>query len=319
LAFNPALPAGFSGSFGTNPVTPTGVSTTTIGIDQTVAPGTHNLTVEGTAAGATTRQLGLEITVFNALPVPPALVAPVDGATGVNTAGTLFDWSAVSEATGYNFQLATDAAFTNIVESATVATDSYLSQATLSPNTTYYWRVTPNNTCGAGVASSTYTFTTANEICFVGNLAIPDNDAAGVDSILSVTDSGTINSVDVRLVISHTWPGDLTAKITHAGTTVNLATRMGGTGCSADDVDAVFQDGGAAISCQGTSPGITGILAPEQPLSAFNGQNLTGDWTLNVSDNAGFDTGSITKWCIIPDVTALPDLIFKNGFESAGH
>ncbi len=318
LAFNPALPAGFTGTFGTNPVTPTGVSTTTIGIDQTVAPGAHSLTVEGTAAGATTRQLNLDITVFNAQPVAPTLVAPADAATGISTAGTLFDWNPSPEATGYNFQLATDAAFTNVVESASVATDSYLSSTTLSPNTTYYWRVTPNNVCGAGTASSTYSFTTANEICFVGNVPIPDNSATGVDSILSVTDSGAINSVSVQLEITHTYPGDLTAKITHGATTVNLATRMGGSGCGVDDVSAVFQDGGAAISCQPTSPGITGILAPEQPLSAFNGQNLAGDWTLNVSDNAGIDTGAITKWCIVPDVTPLPDLIFKNGFESAG-
>jgi hypothetical protein len=315
LAFNPALPAGFTGNFATNPVTPTGVSTTTIGIDQTVAPGSHTLTVEGTAAGATTRQLNLDITVYNSQPLTSSLVAPADGATGVNTAGTLFDWTPSSGATGYNFQLATDAAFTNIVESAAVTTDSYLSAVTLSPNTTYYWRVTPTNVCGAGVASSTFSFTTANEICFIGNVPIPDNNPAGADSILSVTDAGTINSVSVRLVVAHTWPGDLTAKITHGGTTVNLATRMGGTSCSADDVDATFQDGGAAISCQATSPGITGILAPEQPLSAFNGMNISGDWTLNVSDNAGVDTGNITKWCILPDVTALPDLIFKNGFE----
>ncbi len=315
LAFNPALPAGFTGSFGTNPVTPTGVSTTTIDIDQTVAPGTHTLTVEGTATGATTRQLNLDIAVFNTQPVAPSLLAPADAATGISTAGTLFDWDPVAEAQGYNFQLATDMAFANIVESASVVTDNYLSTATLSPNTTYYWRVTATNVCGAGVASQVYSFTTANEICFVGNVSIPDNNAAGVDSILSVTDVGTVNSVDVQLQISHTWPGDLTATLTHNGTTVTLATRMGGTGCSQDDVNATFQDGGAAITCQATAPGITGIINPEQPLSGFASGVLQGDWTLNVSDNAGADTGAITKWCIIPSVTTLPDLIFKHGFE----
>ncbi len=315
LGFNPALPAGFVGSYGINPVTPTGVSTITLDIDQTAAPGVHTVTVEGTASGAATRQLSLDVTVFDTVPGVPSLVAPADTAAGINTAGVVFDWDPVPGALGYTFELATDMTFSNVVESANVTVDNYLSATTLSPNTTYYWRVTADNVCGDGGASQVYSFTTANEICFVGNTSIPDNSPAGVDSILSVTDIGLINSVDVVLQISHTWPGDLTATLSHNGATVTLATRMGGSSCSQDDVDVIFQDGGAPISCQATSPGISGIVSPEQSLGAFAGGVLQGDWTLNVSDNAGIDTGSITKWCIVPNVTTLPDLIFEDGFE----
>ena len=51
----------------------------------------------------------------------------------------------------YTIEIATDAAFTNIVESATVATTNYTSSG-LGGNFTYYWRVTADNVCGAGVS-----------------------------------------------------------------------------------------------------------------------------------------------------------------------
>ncbi len=44
---------------------------------------------------------------------------------------------------------------------------------------------------------------------------------------------------------------------------------------------------------------MTGNFAPESPLSAFDGQNANGNWTLNVSDNAGIDVGSLRRFSLI--------------------
>ena len=92
-------------------------------------------------------------------------------------------------------------------------------------------------------------------------------------------------------------------------------------GCSVDNVNVTVNDegpdGDIETFCAGVSPGISGnrIGADppgSDPLSAFDGVSSTGNWTLNVSDNFGSDTGSIASWClVIPD--SMP---FIDGFES---
>ena len=43
---------------------------------------------------------------------------------------------------------------------------------------------------------------------------------------------------------------------------------------------------------------MTGTFAPSSPLSAFNGDNANGTWTLSVADYYIGDTGSITSWFV---------------------
>ena len=42
----------------------------------------------------------------------------------------------------------------------------------------------------------------------------------------------------------------------------------------------------------------TGVFAPANPQSAFAGENADGTWTLNVSDGALFDTGSVRAFSL---------------------
>jgi len=68
--------------------------------------------------------------------------------------------------------------------------------------------------------------------------------------------------------------------------------------------------------CAGSVPTINGTFTPNNPLTAFDGQVRTGTWRLTVSDNAGIDTGTLTRWCISGSTQlALPDDVFKNSFE----
>ena len=72
----------------------------------------------------------------------------------------------------------------------------------------------------------------------------------------------------------------------------------GGFGCSDADLDVTIDDNAASPledACTGGGP-ITGTFTGIDALSAFNGENAQGDWTLTVSDNAGGDTGNITSW-----------------------
>jgi trimeric autotransporter adhesin len=92
----------------------------------------------------------------------PSNVAPANGATGVSSSAAL-DWSDVSGATGYDVQVATDSAFTNVVRSNTTLTASaWTVSPALSANTTYYFRARAKNSCGAGAYSAATSFTTAN-------------------------------------------------------------------------------------------------------------------------------------------------------------
>ena len=71
-----------------------------------------------------------------------------------------FTWSAVPQAASYSIEVATDAAFTNVVASASGLTGTSYSGASLNTSTTYYWRLWADNTCGTGAYSATWSFTT---------------------------------------------------------------------------------------------------------------------------------------------------------------
>jgi subtilisin-like proprotein convertase family protein len=129
--------------------------------------------------------------------------------------------------------------------------------------------------------------------------SIPDNIAAGVNSTLVVSAGvGTITNVDLTgLNITHTWIGDLIVKLTSpGGTTVVLVNRVCNTGPIANFGNITLDDGAAQAIGSVCPPTAGGSFRPSNPLSAFNGQNPVGTWTLNVSDNAAQDTGTLNGW-----------------------
>ncbi|RKH37702.1 endopeptidase, partial [Corallococcus llansteffanensis] len=94
----------------------------------------------------------------------PTLAAPANGATSVALSPAL-DWSDVTSAAGYDVQVATDSAFTNVVRSATgLGTSAWNVTPALSNLTSYYWRARATDSCSAGAYSSAFSFTTTN-IC----------------------------------------------------------------------------------------------------------------------------------------------------------
>jgi subtilisin-like proprotein convertase family protein len=153
---------------------------------------------------------------------------------------------------------------------------------------------------------------TATNFSYAGPpLDIPDADLAGVDVPITVTGAGalarltfsidgaTCNTEEGSLTVGvdHTWVGDLNFVLTSpAGTSVMLINRAGGTFNSGNNFcQTVLQDG-AAESIQGvlsTQAPFTGTFSPANPLGAFTGENADGTWTVNVSDNAFFDVGTV--------------------------
>lgn len=303
-----------AGTFDTNPVTPGNMAMLTIDTSG-YAAGMHNHTVSGTSTTGT-HDDDFTLNVAAGAPGAPALMMPGDGATGVAVQPT-FSWSASADATSYDLEVATDAAMSNIVYSVSGLTmTSHTANSALSGATTYYWRVTANNGCGSSM-SSVWSFMTVEEFCSSPALAIPDNDPNGTSDTINITGLRALTDVNVQLDISHTWMGDLIVTLEHddTGTAVTLFDRPGVPGstfgCADNNLDGTADDEGNIADienhCNGTDPWVSDSFVPTQALSAFDGEDLAGDWTLTVSDNAGGDTGTLNTWCIVPteDATAV--------------
>ncbi|MEM9067715.1 MAG: proprotein convertase P-domain-containing protein [Myxococcota bacterium] len=101
--------------------------------------------------------------------------------------------------------------------------------------------------------------------------AIPDNDAGGVSDTIAVADAGTLSGVSVEVEISHSYRGDLTVVLEHAGQSVTLFEREG---AGADDLRQTFD------------------------VSEFDDLDAAGDWTLTVVDGASADTGVLERWAL---------------------
>jgi subtilisin-like proprotein convertase family protein len=139
------------------------------------------------------------------------------------------------------------------------------------------------------------------------NVPIPDGSPVGVEDTITVTDSLTITDLNVDVVINHTWTGDLCVKLSKAGgpevtlmKRINLDAECDATGCcgcSSDNVDVLLDDE-APDSVEDSCPPI-GTYSPDpDSLSAFDGLDAAGDWTLWVNDNAGADTGTLIEWSL---------------------
>ena len=85
-------------------------------------------------------------------------------------------WQAVGAGGTYTVEVASDAAFAGIVETASGLTaTTYTLTGTLNSNTIYYWRVRAGNACGTGGFSAPRSFTTlpAPGDCGAGFTAVP--------------------------------------------------------------------------------------------------------------------------------------------------
>ena len=132
--------------------------------------------------------------------------------------------------------------------------------------------------------------------CFTNStspsIAIPDNDPNGITSSINVSQNVTISDVNVDLDISHTYISDLRIKLTSPqGTTVTIFDRACG---GQDNLNVTFDDESPAMNCTQMNAGNS--YAPSNPLSAFDGENSQGTWTLTVSDHANQDTGTLNSW-----------------------
>ena len=120
--------------------------------------------------------------------------------------------------------------------------------------------------------------TTELEVCSTPGLVINDNTV--VSDMIAVTQSGTISEASVYVNITHTYQGDLVLTLT-----------------SPDGVDVVLhsRSGGTDENIIGWYPA---ELDPVGDLGTLAGEDVAGEWTLTVADQAGGDQGVFHEWCL---------------------
>jgi subtilisin-like proprotein convertase family protein len=160
------------------------------------------------------------------------------------------------------------------------------------------------------------------------SVPIPDNNVQGVNIPLVVSGiSGpiadldfsfdgagpfTTNPTDQNNGINHSWVGDLIFTLTSpAGTTITLSDSIGNPplffGIDAENFSDTRFDDEASIPIENASSNqdpFTGSWLPKQALSAFDGENPNGTWTLNVRDVFGGEIGNLNQCSL--HVTPLP-------------
>lgn len=151
--------------------------------------------------------------------------------------------------------------------------------------------------------------------CQTPNLAIPDNNANGTAATMTINASGRLSDLDITLDVSHSFVGDLVFTLEHVntGTRVTLVDRpqypASSFGCRRDDIQATLDDeAGSPVenACATGVPTINGVFRPQEALSAFDNETLSGQWRLRAYDRTSSDTGVVNEWCLVPTTGQSP-------------
>jgi subtilisin-like proprotein convertase family protein len=271
---------------GTTPVTLSITNT-----DQ-VPAAAYNLTVTATST-TLSRQVELKLQVLDGTFEAVALSAPANEAVNVSL-NALLEWNGDPTYASYDLEIATDPAFTSIVENTNVIFTNYRPLA-LQQSTTYYWRVKPLNLCGEGTFSTPSSFSTIPVNCQAKGatgLPIPISSVGTpeIESTIAFLDDLPVADVNVTVDLDHTFLGDLVITIVSpAGTEVVLSSNSCG---EFSNMNAVFDDDAMPFVC-GNNPAIGGTVRPLGSLATFNGESASGNWTLKISDTAPADGGAL--------------------------
>lgn len=177
------------------------------------------------------------------------------------------------------------------------------------------------------------------------NIPIPDNDPSGAILDIVVSQPPPISHIvldlNVGLIITHTWQGDLIVTLEHVGygAPVTLIDRPGfpqstfgymgdnfgnlaaGYYFELDDEAAGVYDRPPAGIGPNNTTGIANVTGHWQPdgglLSAFDFQPFLGTWRLRVVDTVATDSGAIHSFAlfgVIPTPSAVSILAFAAVF-----
>ncbi|MCH2038967.1 MAG: proprotein convertase P-domain-containing protein, partial [Rickettsiales bacterium] len=136
------------------------------------------------------------------------------------------------------------------------------------------------------------------------NLFIPDANPSGVSDTITLGGNIEIDKIEVDINIDHTWWGDLQIKLISPDNTESiLLDRIGINPDNGNGINSGFGMIGTSFF-NVTETNLTFTLTS----NAFWGEQSAGDWTLQVIDLQGADTGTLIDW----QLNVFGDLIDTN-------
>jgi lysyl endopeptidase len=152
------LPVGVGSDFSINPVTPPGASVLTLSDLSAAGTGTFTFVLQGESVDDEL-SVDMSVTLSDESPGESTVTVPADGAVGVSIEPVV-EWTTAGQAFQYELQIATDAAFNDVVYTASSFDSSHEVESALGTSSTYYLRVRASNDCGTGEWSAVVSFST---------------------------------------------------------------------------------------------------------------------------------------------------------------
>jgi hypothetical protein len=276
-----------------------------------------------------------------AIPTPPncsVYTAPANGA--VLTCGSSnLTWNVPvggGTPTQYLLFFGTDAAATNINNGTNIGNVLTYSPPTLSPNTTYYWRIVPQNGAGSATGCPTFSFTTGNAIVLndlcggatplISGVTINDDNTCATSDpgIAAATcwNSGSINTLWYSINVTGTTLGVLTSSITLVNTQIAVysgpCASLVQVGCNDDAPGA----GCGSSTTNNSQLNLTGLTAGTYYIRVDGKSSQVGTFNIMAtpSGNVGTGTGVVGQDCITPiSFCANPTSVGNPGYQSTGN
>lgn len=123
---------------------------------------------------------------------------------------------------------------------------------------------------------------------------IPDNSPSGVNDIIQIGGCISISEIDMDIEVSHAWRGDLIVRLTNPGGDTRTLKARPGSGVFGDSAPDIIGNFNATLDPVAGEP----ATSEAEPISNFVGADGNGEWTLNVSDNAGGSVGTLNSWTL---------------------
>lgn len=299
-------------------------SSTTISQDQVVnillsnlnglATNEYDFTVEATSSNGEVVSKNLTLNILN--------LSPLNNVSGLtpndvndSEVSPLLSWDNVAGSEYYLIEISKDPNFTTINYSAETQNNS-IQVSELEPDTTYYWRVKAFNAC----YDSDYSFNDfhtmgldCNTVTYSSDtpVAIDVESPNTQESKLLISESISIEDLNIYVKIDHTWLGDISLFLTSpSGTEVPLLLRPCAGG--GENIDVIIDDASTKYQCSNVLPSLNGTIKPENSLFAFRGEDAAGEWTLKVTDYEQNDGGSIQEFGIEFCGYAAPTMSVNN-------
>ncbi len=189
-----------------------------------VAPGDYFIEVTGTSISAS-NSITLALSILESNLEAVTLSTPLDEAEEIDTDVTFIWEELISNAVEYEFELATDNAFGNIVVSETTQDPTIIVNG-LANATEYFWRVRGTNICGPGQDSEVFSFMTVevlgiNEITIDGLVVYPNP----TSNVLNVSAATQMSSIEIVNILGQTL---LSKEVSGTQTQVDLSALAAG-------------------------------------------------------------------------------------------